>query len=233
VVIFAVWKIPQQHLAPLKAKNSARATEPAATRPSQAGARWQPSGPAACPNGPERCVVAWISYVRGGRRDGRGPRWGRSGQYSREPGRSLWGAPPSLSAAAPDAARPEAGLQAIAVPPESMAGREDDGERRLCRTLAPEGTIEPTPTAAGNRPTPLLPKVILMGKSEIRTMSLWHRPEKQVSQHSSSYKTDFASSITVGEMKRWRLKHLKVLSGFGRRLSQAHKSPSARLRKGF
>jgi hypothetical protein len=43
------------------------------------------------------------------------------------------------------------------------------------------------------------PLLILMAKSEIRTMCLRHRPEKQVSQHSSSYKTDFAISITFGD----------------------------------
>ena len=38
-----------------------------------------------------------------------------------------------------------------------------------------------------------------MAKPEIRTMCLRHRPEKEVSQRSNFYKTDFAISISFGE----------------------------------
>jgi hypothetical protein len=43
------------------------------------------------------------------------------------------------------------------------------------------------------------PKAILMAKSAIRTIYVRHRPEKQVSQHSRPYGTDFAISIKSGQ----------------------------------
>ena len=53
----------------------------------------------------------------------------------------------------------------------------------------------------GSSPFGSCPYLILLAKSEIRTMYLRHRPEKQVSQRSSSCKIDFASSITFGDIE--------------------------------
>jgi hypothetical protein len=65
---------------------------------------------------------------------------------------------------------------------------------------SPAGPFRANPKRGGQKALLYSPKVILLAKSEIRVIYVQYEPENRVCQRTDSCETDFASSITFGNL---------------------------------